>query len=155
MAKFTSAVLLLGLCILGFAVYQQMDLLVTPLVGDAINTVSAGQVGAGLFRGNYSYRSLWFQVDEKVVSYRYWYGSIYNSHCDPWCGFRIATVILPALGNIVLFLSLGGLACWQAGFIFRCNQRKQRRRRHMHLSFNRIIMGLNVPVDSAGYSGCI
>ena len=47
MAKFTSAILLLGRCSLGFAIYQQMDLLVTPLVGDAINTVSAGQVGAG------------------------------------------------------------------------------------------------------------
>ena len=47
MAKLTSAILLLGLCILGFAIFQHMDLLVTPLAGDAINSVAAGQVGAG------------------------------------------------------------------------------------------------------------
>lgn len=46
MAKFTSALLLLGLCLLGIAIYQQMDLLVTPLAGDAINAVAVGQVGA-------------------------------------------------------------------------------------------------------------
>jgi multicomponent Na+:H+ antiporter subunit B len=47
MAKFSSVILLLGLGVLGFAIYQHMNLQVTPLIGDAINSVSAGQVGAG------------------------------------------------------------------------------------------------------------
>jgi len=47
MAKVASAILLLGLAILGLAIYQHLDLLVTPLAGDAINGVAATQVGAG------------------------------------------------------------------------------------------------------------
>ncbi len=46
MAKFASALLLVGLAVLGLAIYQHLDLLVTPLAGDAINAVAAEQVGA-------------------------------------------------------------------------------------------------------------
>ena len=47
MRRITSALFLVGLAVLVAAIYQQMNLLVTPLAGDAIN-VSAGQrVGAG------------------------------------------------------------------------------------------------------------
>ena len=46
MARIASALLLLGLLTLGFAIYQQMDLRVIPLAGDAVNAASPAQVGA-------------------------------------------------------------------------------------------------------------
>jgi len=45
--RLTSALFLLGLAVLAAAVYQQMNLLVTPLAGDAINASAGQQVGAG------------------------------------------------------------------------------------------------------------
>jgi multicomponent Na+:H+ antiporter subunit B len=47
MRRFTSALFLVGLAVLVAAVYQQMNLAVTPLVGDAINASAGQQVGAG------------------------------------------------------------------------------------------------------------
>ena len=47
MRRFTSALFLVGLAVLVAAVYQQMNLTVTPLVGDAINAGAGPQVGAG------------------------------------------------------------------------------------------------------------
>jgi multicomponent Na+:H+ antiporter subunit B len=47
MQRLTSALFLLGLAVLLAAVYQQMNLTVTPLAGDAINASAAQQVGAG------------------------------------------------------------------------------------------------------------
>ena len=47
MARFTSALFLIGLAVLAAAIYQQMNLAVTPLVGDAINASAVEQVGAG------------------------------------------------------------------------------------------------------------
>jgi multicomponent Na+:H+ antiporter subunit B len=47
MRRLTSALFLVGLAILVAAVYQQMNLLVTPLAGDAINVSAGQQVGAG------------------------------------------------------------------------------------------------------------
>ena len=47
MRRFTSALFLAGLAVLVAAVYQQMNLAVTPLAGDAINAGAVQQVGAG------------------------------------------------------------------------------------------------------------
>jgi len=47
MRRLTSALFLTGLAVLMAAIYQQMDLVVTPLAGDAINASAAQQVGAG------------------------------------------------------------------------------------------------------------
>ena len=47
MRRITSALFLAGLAVLVAAIYQQMDLVVTPLAGDAINASAAQQVGAG------------------------------------------------------------------------------------------------------------
>jgi len=47
MRRFTSALFLAGLAVLVAAVYQQMNLAVTPLAGDAINASAGQQVGAG------------------------------------------------------------------------------------------------------------
>jgi multicomponent Na+:H+ antiporter subunit B len=46
MARFTSALFLIGLAVLATAIYQQMNLAVMPLAGDAINASAADQVGA-------------------------------------------------------------------------------------------------------------
>ena len=47
MRRFTAALFLLGLAVLVAAIYQQMNLVVTPLAGDAINASAGQQVGAG------------------------------------------------------------------------------------------------------------
>ena len=47
MRRLTSALFLLGLAVLVVAVYQQMNLVVTPRAGDAINASAGQQVGAG------------------------------------------------------------------------------------------------------------
>jgi multicomponent Na+:H+ antiporter subunit B len=47
MRRITSTLFLVGLAVLVAAVYQQMNLLVTPLAGDAINASAGQQVGAG------------------------------------------------------------------------------------------------------------
>ena len=47
MRRITSALFLAGLAVLVAAIYQQMNLVVTPLAGDAINVSAGQQVGAG------------------------------------------------------------------------------------------------------------
>ena len=49
MRRLTSALFLAGLAVLMAAIYQQMNLVVTPLAGDAINASAAQQTGAGNF----------------------------------------------------------------------------------------------------------
>jgi multisubunit Na+/H+ antiporter MnhB subunit len=49
MRRITSALFLAGLVVLMAAIYQPMNLVVTPLAGDAINASAGQQVGADLF----------------------------------------------------------------------------------------------------------